>query len=174
MLRDLNNKPFTVGELIQRCIAAKHEFIKTLKESNATQDEIEREINVITLPSATPADECLMDPEFDYLRYSSGILIVGAMVAKKVPTAPGAMRRDTICGYGCEALFDCLVTSLNNARDSAKINPGRHIEVNINSARHVEQEFMKTIPKDFPANDHICMDLTMSRSPVSNLFRSYQ
>lgn len=114
--------------------------------------------------------EYLLLPEFDYLRYSDGILIIGAMVAKEVPDFPGAMRRDTICGWGCEALFNCVVTSLNNQRDSANINPGRHIEVNINSARHVEKEFEKTIPINFPRNSHICVDMTMSRSPVSSIY----
>jgi len=80
------------------------------------------------------------------------------------------MRRDTIAGWGVEATFEenVMVTSLSNDRDSARFNPGRHIEVDINSARHVIKEFEKTIPEFYPRNRHIIFDNTFSRSPVSN------
>lgn len=104
-------------------------------------------------------------PELDFLKYTSALLIVGACAANFFPFG-GSLKRDTIAAYGCAALGN-FVTTLNNDRDSAKFYPNRHIEVNINSPRHVKEAFETTIPSYYPRNDNIVFDIGIFRSPVS-------
>ena len=104
----------------------------------------------------------------DFLKYTSGLLIIGACAANFLPFG-GSLKRDTIAAYGCAALGN-FVTTLNNDRDSAKFNPNRHIEVNINSPRHVKEAFKKTIPSYYPRNNHIVFDIGIFRSPVSIIY----
>ena len=110
-------------------------------------------------------------PELEFLNYTSAILIIGACAASFLPFG-GSLKRDTISAYGCSVLGN-FVTTLNNDRDSAKFNPNRHIEVNINSARHVKEAFAKTLPSYFPRNRHFVFDLSTFRSPVSLYYYYY-
>ena len=114
----------------------------------------------------SPADTNILinAPELECLRFEKAVLIVGACAANFLPHG-GSLKRDTISAYGCAA-SGLFVTTLNNDRDSANMNPGRHIEVNINSPRHVKEEIKKTIPPYYPKNDYIVVDIGIWRSPV--------
>ena len=110
-------------------------------------------------------NQILTMPEEDFLRYPKAILLLGMLCANVLPLK-GAAKRDTIAAFGLAAL-GYFVTSLNNDVGSAHANPGRHIEVNLNSARHVKQEIESTFPIYFPPNDDIVCDIGIFRSPVS-------
>lgn len=156
MMSDTNNIISTLA-LLQQAIEIKIADSEESKSASIISDE-----------------EYLVAPELEFARCSIGVLLVGMVVANFVPTFPGAMRRDTIAGWGVEATFEenVMVTSLSNDRDSARFNPGRHIEVDINSARHVVKEFEKTIPEFYPRNRHIIFDNTFSRSPQAGYVNS--
>lgn len=103
--------------------------------------------------------------EEDFLRYPKAIFLIGMLCANLLPSK-GAAKRDTIAAFGLAAL-GYFVTSLNNDDGSAHANPGRHIEVNLNSVRHLKEEIANNFPSYYPPNDDIVCDIGIFRSPVS-------
>ena len=128
-----------------------------IREQNLTHCAVEK---------YTPEMESylLTMPEEDFLRFPGACLLLG-MVCYNILPMKGAARRDTIAAFGLAAL-GYFVTSLNNDVGSAGVDPGRHIEVNLNSARHVKEEIEANFPSYYSSNDDIICDIGIFRSPV--------
>ena len=101
-------------------------------------------------------------PYMEFLKYPKAVLVIGAVHSNFRPPN-GAARRDWLLCYGLEAL-GYFVTTMNTDHPSWHF-PGRHVNVNVNSLRHVIQSLRLTLPPFYPSNDAIYVDFF--RSPVS-------